>query len=92
MGGTMNTQSIRLDDLRIWRDEQLGQLWRVAYPEGDDGEIIVAFPDTAALSDFLSEHFGLALGNEYKHKCLSLAECSPYTYVPASDTDVHSCS
>ncbi|MEI6179426.1 MAG: hypothetical protein WCP31_01630 [Chloroflexales bacterium] len=47
-------------DLRVWQDERFGQLWRVAYRDGDD-EKVVTFPDTEALGDFIAEQFGLAL-------------------------------
>ncbi len=52
-----------LSDLRVWRDERLGQLWRVAYNEGDYATY-VAFPDAAALNDFLQETLGLHLLDE----------------------------
>ncbi len=47
-------------NLRIWRDERYGKVWRVAYDDGS-GETIVSFPDTAALGDFLAEQLGLNL-------------------------------
>lgn len=47
-------------DLRVWQDERFGQLWRVAYRDGDE-ETIVSFPDSEALGDFIAEQFGLAL-------------------------------
>lgn len=50
----------QLLDLRVWRDERLDQRWRVTYNDGD-GETIVAFPDTAALGDFIMERLGLRL-------------------------------
>lgn len=46
--------------LRVWQDERLGQLWRVAYLDGDD-ERVVSFPDAEALGDFIAEQFGLDL-------------------------------
>ncbi len=46
--------------LRIWRDEQLGKIWRVAYNDGE-AETVISFPDTAALGDFIAEHLGLNL-------------------------------
>lgn len=52
--------AIELLNLRVWRDERLGARWRVAYNEGD-GETIVAFPDAAALGDFIEERLGLSL-------------------------------
>lgn len=57
----MDLQSAtQLLDLRVWRDERLEQRWRVAYDDGG-GETIVAFPDTAALGDFIMERLGLTL-------------------------------
>ncbi|NTU79041.1 MAG: hypothetical protein HGA45_06520 [Chloroflexales bacterium] len=47
-------------ELRVWQDERLGQLWRVAYRDGDD-EMVVSFPDAEALGDFIAERFGLDL-------------------------------
>jgi hypothetical protein len=47
-------------DLRVWQDERLGRLWRVAYDDGD-GETVVTFPDLAAMGDFIAEHLGLSL-------------------------------
>lgn len=52
-----------LSDLRVWRDERLGQLWRVAYNEGDHATY-VTFPDVDALNDFLHETLGLDLLDE----------------------------
>ncbi|NTW00892.1 MAG: hypothetical protein HGA19_06210 [Oscillochloris sp.] len=51
--------SLRLD-LRVWQDEQMGQRWRLAYRDGDE-EMVVAFPDSAALGDFIAEQLGLNL-------------------------------
>lgn len=57
----MNEQTVRLKlDLRVWQDERLGQLWRLAYHDGDD-ETIISFPDSAALGDFIAERLGLTL-------------------------------
>lgn len=47
-------------NVRVWQDERMNQFWRVAYNDGD-GEVIVSFPDTAALGDFLAERLGLNL-------------------------------
>lgn len=47
-------------ELRVWQDERFGQLWRVAYREGDD-ETVVSFPDAEALGDFIAEQFGIDL-------------------------------
>jgi hypothetical protein len=47
-------------EFRVWQDERFGQLWRVAYRDGDD-ETVVSFPDTEALGDFIAEQFGLDL-------------------------------
>ncbi len=57
----MVTQTVNLKlNIRIWQDERLGRLWRVAYPDGDS-ETVVSFPDTAALGDFIAERLGLDL-------------------------------
>ena len=47
-------------DLRVWQDERFGQLWRVAYHDGDE-ERVVSFPDSEALGDFIAEQFGVGL-------------------------------
>ncbi len=47
-------------ELRVWQDERFGQIWRVAYHDGDE-EKVVSFPDTEALGDFIAEQFGLTL-------------------------------
>jgi hypothetical protein len=84
----MDTQpaSTRLTvlNLRIWRDERLEQLWRLAYDDGG-GETIVSFPDTAALSDFIAECLGLDLGEDHNELMLPR-----YIYLPdeATDTDM----
>jgi hypothetical protein len=72
-------------NLRIWRDERLEQLWRLAYDDGG-GETIVSFPDTAALSDFIAECLGLDLGEDQNELMLPR-----YLYLPdeATDTDTH---
>lgn len=57
IGTTLATPTF---DLRIWRDEQLGKIWRVAYHDGE-AETVVSFPDTAALGDFIAEQLGLNL-------------------------------
>ncbi len=49
--------------LRVWRDDATTEHWRLAYTEGDQATY-VAFPDTAALNDFLHEALGLALLDE----------------------------
>jgi hypothetical protein len=66
----------QITDLRIWRDEKLGQLWRLSYNEGY-GETVISFPDTAALGDFLSERLGLTLVEEPK---TLPTVCLTYTY------------
>jgi hypothetical protein len=48
------------DGVRIWQDERLGRLWRVALRDGED-EQVIGFPDIAALGDFLAERLGLNL-------------------------------
>ncbi len=50
--------------LRIWKDERLGRLWRVAYHDGDE-ERVVSFPDSEALSDFIVEQFGIRLVDNF---------------------------
>ncbi len=47
-------------DLRIWRDEHMGLIWRMAYNDGQ-GETLVSFPDTAAMGDFIAEQLGLTM-------------------------------
>ncbi|MCG8349626.1 MAG: hypothetical protein MI924_17825 [Chloroflexales bacterium] len=62
----MNTQVVSLPtNVRIWQDERIGRFWRIAYPDGDS-ETVVGFPDSAALGDFLVEHFGLSLVDALK--------------------------
>lgn len=57
----MNEHAVRLTlDLRVWQDERMGRLWRLAYRDGDD-ETVISFPDAAALGDFIAEWFGLNL-------------------------------
>jgi hypothetical protein len=57
----MNEHAVRLKlDLRVWQDERMGQLWRLAYRDGDD-ETVISFPDSAALGDFIAERLGLNL-------------------------------
>lgn len=57
----METQPVQLKlDLRVWQDERMGCLWRVAYTDGD-GETVVTFPDSAALGDFIADRLGLFL-------------------------------
>lgn len=64
-------QSLQLrPDLRVWQDERFGQLWRVAYRDGDD-ETVVTFPDSEALGDFLSEHLGLRLLEAFEFPALA---------------------
>lgn len=61
MGETLMEQALTLrSTIRIWQDERIGRLWRVAYREGDD-ETVISFPDAEALGDFLAEQFGLDL-------------------------------
>lgn len=73
----------QLMDLRIWRDDRMGQLWRVAYNEGH-GETVVSFPDTAALSDFIAERLGLELLDDKKELP---SECQTHIL---SSTDIES--
>jgi len=49
--------------LRIWQEERMGRVWRCAFDDGD-GEIVVSFPDTAAMGDFIAEQVGLQLEDE----------------------------
>lgn len=57
----MNEHAVRLKlDLRVWQDERMGQLWRLAYRDGDE-ELVISFPDSAALGDFIAERLGLSL-------------------------------
>jgi hypothetical protein len=59
----------QLVNLRIWRDDQVEELWRVSYDEGN-GDELVAFPDTAALGDFLAERLGLNLDDDRRERLL----------------------
>lgn len=78
----------RLTNLRVWRDDRLNELWRVAYNEGE-GEMLVSFPDTQALGDFLVERLGLCLLDEHEGRfpdsanCLSGESASAETYTLA---------
>jgi hypothetical protein len=57
----MNEHAVRLKlDLRVWQDERMGRLWRLAYRDGDD-ETVITFPDSAALGDFIADRLGLNL-------------------------------
>lgn len=56
--------------LRVWQDERFGQLWRVAYREGDE-ETVVSFPDAEALGDFIAEQFGLDLLEPHEFTALA---------------------
>jgi hypothetical protein len=57
----MNERTLNLKaDFRVWQDERFGQLWRVAYRDGDE-EMVVSFPDSEALGDFIAETFGVGL-------------------------------
>jgi hypothetical protein len=57
----MNKRALNLKaDFRVWQDERFGQLWRVAYRDGDE-EMVVSFPDSEALGDFIAETFGVDL-------------------------------
>jgi hypothetical protein len=57
----MDEYAVKLTlDLRVWQDERTGQLWRLAYRDGDD-ETVVAFPDSAALGDFIAERLGITM-------------------------------
>lgn len=47
-------------DIRVWQDERMGKLWRVAYRDGGE-EQVVAFPDSEAMGDFIAERLGLNL-------------------------------
>lgn len=57
----MRERSVALKpDIRVWQDESMGKLWRVAYRDGDSEEVI-AFPDAEAMGDFIAERLGLNL-------------------------------
>ncbi|NNJ09042.1 hypothetical protein EKD04_001730 [Chloroflexales bacterium ZM16-3] len=57
----MNEHAVQLKlDLRVWQDERMGRLWRLAYRDGDE-ETVITFPDSAALGDFIAERLGLNL-------------------------------
>ncbi|MBX0326505.1 hypothetical protein K2Z83_02200 [Oscillochloris sp. ZM17-4] len=58
----MNDRAVHLKlNLRVWQDERMGQLWRLAYRDGDDDETVITFPDSAALGDFIADRLGLNL-------------------------------
>lgn len=60
----MNAASVTLhEDIRVWQDDRLGQLWRVSYRDGDS-QMVVTFPDTAAMGDFIAERLGIYLEDE----------------------------
>ncbi len=61
--------------LRVWRDNRMGYIWRVAYKDGD-GETVVSFPDSAAMGDFIAEQFGLSLEDVEQ-------ECEPLNHKPS---------
>jgi hypothetical protein len=44
--------------LRVWQEERMGRVWRCAIDDGA-GEVVVSFPDTAAMGDFIAEQIGL---------------------------------
>lgn len=56
----MERVQILRSELRVWQDERLGKLWRIAYRDGAD-ETVVSFPDAEAMGDFIAEQFGLDL-------------------------------
>jgi len=47
-------------DIRVWQDARIGNLWRVAFRDGD-GEQVITFPDSQAMGDFIAERLGLML-------------------------------
>jgi hypothetical protein len=49
-------------DIRVWQDSRMGNLWRVAYHDGGEEQVIV-FPDSEAMGDFIAERLGLYLGD-----------------------------
>ena len=49
--------------MRVWHEERLGNIWRCAFDDGS-GEVVVSFPDTAAMGDFIAEQVGLFLEDE----------------------------
>ena len=57
MGTQLATATIAL---RVWQEERLGYIWRCAFNDGN-GEVVVSFPDTAAMGDFIAEQAGLTL-------------------------------
>lgn len=57
-------------ELRVWQDERFGQLWRVAYRDGDD-ETVVSFPDAEALGDFIAEQFGVDVLDQLEEPALA---------------------
>jgi hypothetical protein len=59
----MRERSVALQpDIRVWQDSRMGNLWRVAYRDGDE-EQVVAFPDSQAMGDFIAERLGLYIGD-----------------------------
>jgi hypothetical protein len=49
--------------LRVWQEERMGRVWRCAIDDGA-GEVVVSFPDTAAMGDFIAEQIGLQLEDD----------------------------
>jgi hypothetical protein len=59
--------------LRVWQEERLGRVWRCAFNDGS-GEVVVSFPNTAAMGDFIAEQVGLALEEDEEERRLMLCE------------------
>jgi hypothetical protein len=66
----MERVQILRSELRVWQDERLGKLWRIAYRDGDD-ETVVSFPDAEAMGDFIAEQFGLDLIEFPEHPAMA---------------------
>ncbi len=54
--------------LRVWQEERMGRVWRCAIDDGA-GEVVVSFPDTAAMGDFIAEQIGLQLEEDEGQMC-----------------------
>lgn len=71
MGTQLATATVAL---RVWQEERMGRIWRCAFNDGN-GEVVVSFPDTAAMGDFIAEQVGLGLLDEEDAELLQPLTC-----------------